>query len=60
MCGMAVLEATPNGGYAVLPGSPFVTASVPEPDFLWLFGATVLGLFAWRRRMETSKASRPV
>jgi len=30
-----------------------VRAAVPEPDFLWLFGAGVLGLFAWRRSAET-------
>lgn len=29
-----------------------VRAAVPEPDFLWLFGAMVLGLFAWRRNAE--------
>ena len=32
-----------------------VRAAVPEPDFLWLFGASVLGLFAWRRSVETRK-----
>ena len=29
-----------------------VRAAVPEPDFLWLFGAALLGLFAWRRKAE--------
>jgi hypothetical protein len=29
-----------------------VRAAVPEPDFLWLFGAAALGLFAWRRSTE--------
>ncbi|TAN04781.1 MAG: PEP-CTERM sorting domain-containing protein [Rhodanobacteraceae bacterium] len=54
--GMAVLELTSDGGYAVLPGPPFATASVPEPDLLWLFGAAMLGLFAWRRSVEKKRA----
>lgn len=29
-----------------------VRAAVPEPDLLWLFGAAMLGLFAWRRNAE--------
>ncbi|MEO8779839.1 MAG: PEP-CTERM sorting domain-containing protein [Rhodanobacter sp.] len=29
-----------------------VRAAVPEPNFLWLFGAALLGLFAWRRKLE--------
>jgi hypothetical protein len=57
MYGMAVLESTPAGGYAVLAGSPFVAASVPEPDLPWLFGAVLLGLFTWRQRVETNRAS---
>lgn len=53
--GMAVIQSVPGGGYEVLAGAPFATASVPEPDFLWLFGAGVLGLFAWRRSAEMRK-----
>lgn len=53
--GMAVMQLMPDGSYSVLAGPPFVTASVPEPNFLWLFGAAVLGLFAWRRSTETRK-----
>ncbi|MEO8746093.1 MAG: PEP-CTERM sorting domain-containing protein [Rhodanobacter sp.] len=29
-----------------------VYAAVPEPDFVWMFGSAVLGLFAWRRKAE--------
>ncbi|HEY8229316.1 MAG TPA: PEP-CTERM sorting domain-containing protein, partial [Rhodanobacteraceae bacterium] len=53
--GMAVMQLNSEGGYDVLAGPPFATASVPEPNFLWLFGAAVLGLFAWRRSTETRK-----
>mgnify|MGYP001103049813 CR=1 FL=1 len=57
--GLSVFALTANGGYTVR-SSQFagVTASVPEPDFLWLFGAGVLGLFAWRRSAESRRASR--
>src|SRR6185312_5018520 len=56
--GLSVFAAA-DGGYA-LSSSQFagVRASVPEPDFLWMFGAGVLGLFAWRRSAESRKASR--
>lgn len=56
--GLSVFTATPDGGYT-LSSSQFagVSANVPEPGFLWLFGAGVLGLFAWRRSAEL-KASR--
>ena len=56
--GMAVIQSTANGN-AVLPGAPFATAAVPEPNFLWLFGAALLGLFAWRRSSETRKRVSP-
>ena len=29
-----------------------VRAAVPEPNYLWLFGAALLGLFTWRRKVE--------
>lgn len=32
-----------------------VHAAVPVPHFPWLFGAGLLGLFAWRRSAETRK-----
>ncbi|MEO7072638.1 MAG: PEP-CTERM sorting domain-containing protein [Rhodanobacter sp.] len=32
-----------------------VRAAVPEPDFMWLFGAGLLGLFAWRKSAESRK-----
>lgn len=55
----ATLLASANGNYTVL-SSQFngVTATVPEPDFLWLFGAALLGLFAWRRTVESRKVRR--
>lgn len=57
--GMAVMQLNSDGGLDVLAGPPFATAAVPEPNFLWLFGTAVLGLFAWRRSTETRKrASR--
>lgn len=30
-------------------------AAVPAPGFLWLFGAGLLGLFAWRRSIEKKR-----
>lgn len=51
--GISVIQPTAEGGYEVLAGPPFASASVPEPSFLWLFGAAVLGLLAWRRNVET-------
>lgn len=57
--GLSVFMPTVDGGYT-LSSSQFagVSASVPEPDFLWMFGAGLLGLFAWRRSVESRKASR--
>ncbi|CAM5473764.1 PEP-CTERM sorting domain-containing protein [Rhodanobacter lindaniclasticus] len=43
----------PSGdGYAVVAGPPYAAAAVPEPSSLWLPGMAVLGLLAWRRRVE--------
>lgn len=53
--GMAVMQLNSDGGLDVLGGAPFATAAVPEPNFLWLFGTALLGLFAWRRSTETRK-----
>ncbi len=57
--GLSVFTPTTDGGYT-LSSTQFAgaTATVPEPNFLWLFGAGVLGLFAWRRSAELRKASR--
>lgn len=52
--GIKVIQPTADG-YEVLPFAPFATASVPEPNFFWLFGAAVLGLFAWRRSRDLRK-----
>lgn len=51
--GLSVLTPT-DGGYLVST-SQFAgaMASVPEPEFMWLFGAVLLGLFAWRRSTES-------
>lgn len=54
--GISVIQPTADGtGYEVVVAPPFASASVPEPNFLWLFGAGVLGLFAWRRWAEVRK-----
>lgn len=49
---MKLIEPTAAGGYAVKAAAPFATAYVAEPGFMWLFGAGLLGLFAWRRTLE--------
>jgi hypothetical protein len=55
--GLKVIRPTADG-YEVLPGAPFAIASVPEPDFLWLFGAALTGLLLWRRASESRKVPR--
>lgn len=55
--GMKLIQLAGDGSYMVLDASPFATASVPEPSFMWLFGAAVLGLFAWRRTKEARKSA---
>lgn len=46
----------PSQGYKVLDTQANgVALAVPEPGFLWLFGAGLLGLFAWRRRLEVRR-----
>ncbi|TAN03359.1 MAG: PEP-CTERM sorting domain-containing protein [Rhodanobacteraceae bacterium] len=32
-----------------------VYAAVPEPRFMWIFGAALLGLFGWRRSIEAGR-----
>lgn len=56
--GLKLIQPDGNGGYEVVAAPPFATASVPEPEFLWLFGAALLGLFAWRRSSEARKRTR--
>lgn len=56
--GLSIFTPTSEGG--LVPGpSQFagVNVNVPEPNFLWLFGAGVLGLLIWRRSAESRKAS---
>lgn len=53
--GMKLIQPNGQGGYDVLALPPFAAVSVPEPDFLWLFGAAAVGLFGWRRAVETRK-----
>lgn len=57
--GLDVFTPTNQAGEYTLSDSQFdgVSASAPEPSSLWLFGAGVLGLFAWRRSVETRKRS---
>lgn len=52
--GMKVITPTADG-YEVLPFAPFATASVPEPDLLWMFGAALVALFGWRRWAESRR-----
>jgi hypothetical protein len=53
--GMSLIQPKLDGGYEVLDAPPFASASVPEPNFLWLFGGAMVGLFAWRRRVEVRR-----
>jgi PEP-CTERM motif len=58
--GLDVFTPTSQAGQYLLSESQFdgVSASVPEPSPLWLLGAGVLGLFAWRRSAEARKGHR--
>lgn len=50
----------PNAdGSVALQSSQFsgVYAAVPEPRFMWLFGAALLGFFMWRRFVEARKSA---
>ena len=55
--GFAVMTWNAGTGEYVISDYQFrgVHAAVPEPDFMWLLGAGVLGLFAWRRSAEARK-----
>lgn len=55
---LIVPDPTAEGGYDVRPGLPFATASIPEPGLVWLFGAAIVGAFAWRRSREARKGLR--
>lgn len=52
--GLSVFTPTGSGGY-VKGSTQFagVTASVPTPHFMWLFGVVLIGLFAWRRSAKS-------
>lgn len=50
--GLSVLQGSDSAGWAVKDFAGSVRAAVPAPNFLWLFGAGVLGLFTWRRSKE--------
>lgn len=52
--GFEVIDPS-NGGTLLDPEFGGVRAAVPEPEFLWLFGAAVPGMFAWRRSAEMRK-----
>lgn len=50
-----------DGVYTVTASQPFgVAAAVPAPDFVWLFGAGLLGLFAWRLALERRRDKQEV
>lgn len=55
--GMKILipDATVQGGYRVPDLPPIAMAYVPEPGFIWLFGAGLVGLFAWRRATDKKR-----
>lgn len=57
--GLDVFTPTSQAGMYTLSQSQFdgVSASAPEPSPLWLLGAGVLGLLAWRRRVAPRKGS---
>lgn len=50
--GFALMLPQPEGNFVSDFQFSGVRAAVPEPDFMWLFGAAVVGLFAWRRNAE--------
>lgn len=52
--GLSVLTGSDSDGWSPIDAAYNVRAAVPEPKFLWLFGAGMLGLFAWRRSKEMS------
>lgn len=54
--GINVFSPAASSAYT-LSSSQFagVTAAVPEPGLPWLFGAGLLGLFAWRRSTEKKR-----
>lgn len=60
--GLKIMSPTddPNlDGYQVMGEQSIgVTATVPEPDSVWLFGAAMVGLLAWRRSAKPRKALR--
>ena len=55
--GASVLTGSDSAGWSTADYYD-VRAAVPEPNFMWLFGAGVLGLFARRRSAELRKAFR--
>lgn len=60
--GLDVFTPSSQAGTYVLADSQFagVSASVPEPSTMWLFGAGVLVLFAWRRSGKGRETSSPI
>lgn len=55
--GMSLFEPAADGHGFTLSSTQFAgaTAQVPEPRFMWLFGAGLVALFAWRRNVEGRK-----
>lgn len=56
--GLKLIQPNEDGTWTVADMPPFAVAHVPEPGFLWLFGAGLLGLFAWRRSLAVRAANR--
>lgn len=52
--GLTVLTGSDSIGWSPIDASYDVRAAVPEPNMLWLFGAGLLGLLAWRRPTQRS------
>ena len=56
--GVSVLTGSDSEGWTSMDYLSDERAAVPEPNFMWLFGAGALGLFAWRRSVEARRESR--
>lgn len=51
--GFSVLSPVAGGQYQIMDYAfAGITAAVPEPPFIWMLGAGLLGLFVWRRSAE--------
>lgn len=54
--GFSVLSPAAGGNYQILDYAfTGAVAAVPEPGLVWMFGAGLLGLLAWRRSIEKKR-----